>query len=171
MNKKRLDLLLVERGLAPSREKAQALIIAGRVKVNGQIITKAGTPVNPDLILTIDQPFPYVSRAGAKLVRALEVFPIQVKGVTALDIGSSTGGFTDCLLQVGARKVYAVDVNIKQLDWKVAHDPRVQAIEKMPVILSHQTCLKFPSWWLWTFLLSPFLKYCQPYRRSSKREI
>lgn len=130
MNKKRLDILLVEQGLAPSREKAQALIIAGLVKVNGQIITKAGTPVNPDSILTIDQPFPYVSRAGAKLARALEAFPIQVKGVIALDIGSSTGGFTDCLLRAGASKVYAVDVNIKQLDWKVVHDPRVQAIEK-----------------------------------------
>jgi len=130
MIKKRLDLLLIERGLVPSREKAQALIIAGQVKVNGQIITKAGTPINPDTTLTIDQPFPYVSRAGVKLARALQAFPVKVEGLTALDIGSSTGGFTDCLLQAGARKVYAVDVNIKQLDWKVARDPRVQAIEK-----------------------------------------
>jgi len=130
MKKIRLDLLLVGQGLASSREKAQALIISGQVKVNGQTIIKAGTLISPDSSLTVEQPFPYVSRAGAKLARALQVFPIRVKGVTALDIGSSTGGFTDCLLQAGAKKVYAVDVNIKQLDWKLARDPRVMAIEK-----------------------------------------
>jgi 23S rRNA (cytidine1920-2'-O)/16S rRNA (cytidine1409-2'-O)-methyltransferase len=130
MNKIRLDLLLLEQGLAPSREKAQALIFSGQVKVNGQTVTKAGTLISPDSTLAVKQSFPYVSRAGAKLARALQVFPVKVEGVTALDIGSSTGGFTDCLLQAGACRVYAVDVNIKQLDWKLARDPRVKTIEK-----------------------------------------
>ncbi len=130
MNKIRLDLLLVGQGLAPSQEKAQALIISGQVKVNGQAVTKPGTLISPGSVLTVEQSFPYVSRAGAKLARALQVFPVKTRGVTALDIGSSTGGFTDCLLQAGARRVYAVDVNIKQLDWKLARDPRVKTIEK-----------------------------------------
>jgi len=130
MNKIRLDFLLVGQGLAPSQEKAQALIISGQVKVNGQAVTKPGTLISPDSALAIEQSFPYVSRAGAKLARALQVFPVKTRGVTALDIGSSTGGFTDCLLQAGARQVYAVDVNIKQLDWKLARDPRVKTIEK-----------------------------------------
>ncbi|MDD8020648.1 MAG: TlyA family RNA methyltransferase [Acidobacteriota bacterium] len=130
MKKIRLDLLLIQRGFVPSRQKAQGLIISGQVKVDGQIVLKSGALISPDSTLTIRPSFPYVSRAGAKLARALQTFPVKVSGVVALDIGSSTGGFTDCLLQAGARKVYAVDVNIKQLDWKLTRDPRVVTIEK-----------------------------------------
>ena len=130
MKKIRLDLLLTHQGLAPSREKAQALILAGRVLVNNQPALKPGQLVSPDSEISLQETFPYVSRAGAKLQQALRTFKIAVENRVALDIGSSTGGFTDCLLQAGARKVYAVDVNIKQLDWKLRQDPRVITLEK-----------------------------------------
>lgn len=130
MKRIRLDLLLTRRGLVPSREKAQALILAGRVLINNQPALKPGQLVLPDSEISIQEAFPYVSRAGAKLEQALTQFGLQVEGKIALDIGCSTGGFTDCLLQSGARKVYAVDVNIKQLDWKLRQDRRVITLEK-----------------------------------------
>jgi len=130
MKKIRLDILLVEKGLAPSREKAQALILAGKVSLNGQVLTKPGYQISPEADISLSEDFPFVSRGGAKLAQALRTFPISVQGRIALDIGASTGGFTDCLLQFGARKVYAVDVNTRQLDWKLKQNPNVISIEK-----------------------------------------
>jgi 23S rRNA (cytidine1920-2'-O)/16S rRNA (cytidine1409-2'-O)-methyltransferase len=126
----RLDLLLVSRGLAPSRERARALILAGQVRVNGQPATKAGTGIAEDADVTLLVPdHPYVSRGGLKLAHALDTFGIDVTGVTALDIGASTGGFTDVLLQRGARQVVALDVGHGQLDWRLRTDPRVVVLE------------------------------------------
>jgi 23S rRNA (cytidine1920-2'-O)/16S rRNA (cytidine1409-2'-O)-methyltransferase len=123
--KRRIDQLLVERGLAASREKAQALLLAGSVLVNGQRIDKPGHTVDPESSIEVVAKLPYVSRAGLKLAGALEYFGIDPTGRVCLDIGSSTGGFTDCLLQRGAARVYAVDVGAGQLDWKLRNDPRV----------------------------------------------
>ena len=124
--KERIDRLLVERGLADSREKAQAMIMAGEVLAGEQKITKAGYKVDAAADLRVLAARPkYVSRGGLKLEAALESFGIDIDGKVCLDIGSSTGGFTDCLLQHGARKVYAVDVGTAQLDWKIRQDPRV----------------------------------------------
>ena len=129
--KKRLDLLLVERGLAPTRQRAQALILAGQVHIGNQRAEKAGAFVPiATAIEVVGEAMPYSSRGGVKLAGALDDFNLSVEGKICLDVGSSTGGFTDCLLQHGARKVYAVDVNIAQLDWKLAHDPRVAALKK-----------------------------------------
>jgi 23S rRNA (cytidine1920-2'-O)/16S rRNA (cytidine1409-2'-O)-methyltransferase len=123
--KQRLDLLLVDRGLAASREKARALVLAGQVRVDGQRAEKPGHTIPLDcLVEIVDRP-PYVSRAGKKLEAALVGFRIDVVGKTCLDVGASTGGFTDCLLQRGARLVYAVDVGKDQLDWKLRTDSRV----------------------------------------------
>ncbi len=130
MKKTRLDVLLVQRGLAQTRERAQALILAGKVSLNGQIVNKPGLQVNPEAEIAVAEDFPFVSRGGAKLAQALRTFPIEVKNKIALDIGASTGGFTDCLLQAGALKVYAVDVNTKQLDWKLQQNPKVVPLEK-----------------------------------------
>jgi 23S rRNA (cytidine1920-2'-O)/16S rRNA (cytidine1409-2'-O)-methyltransferase len=128
--KLRLDQLLVDRGLAPSRERARALILAGDVSIDGQPATKAGTPVPPDANVTLRTPdHPWVSRGGLKLVHALEVFGIDPVAAVALDIGASTGGFTDVLLQRGAARVVALDVGHNQLDWKIRTDPRVLVIE------------------------------------------
>jgi 23S rRNA (cytidine1920-2'-O)/16S rRNA (cytidine1409-2'-O)-methyltransferase len=129
--KSRLDKLLLQRGLAPSRERAQALILAGRVLVNEQKIEKAGANVNEEVgirVLGDDQPF--VSRGGLKLARALEHWRIEVRGKTCMDIGTSTGGFTDCLLQSGAAKVIAVDTGYGQIDARLRSDPRVHLLEK-----------------------------------------
>ncbi len=123
--KTRLDRLLVERGLAESREKAQALIMAGEVLVNGQKAAKPGQPVADDSRIEVLARPPYVSRGGLKLAGALRHFAIDVAGQVCLDIGSSTGGFTDALLQAGAARVHAVDVGAGQLDWKLRTDPRV----------------------------------------------
>ena len=123
--KLRLDQLLVERGLAESRQKAQALILAGSVLVNQQKAEKPGHTVPVDAALELLAVMPFVSRAGAKLEAALTAFGIDVSGRVALDIGASTGGFTDCLLQRGAARVYAVDVGDSQLAWKIRTDPRV----------------------------------------------
>jgi 23S rRNA (cytidine1920-2'-O)/16S rRNA (cytidine1409-2'-O)-methyltransferase len=123
--KTRLDRLLVERGLAESREKAQALIMAGEVLLNGQKAAKPGQSVNDDVAVEVLARPPYVSRGGFKLAAALRDFAIDVTGQTCLDIGSSTGGFTDALLQAGAARVHAVDVGAGQLDWKLRTDPRV----------------------------------------------
>jgi 23S rRNA (cytidine1920-2'-O)/16S rRNA (cytidine1409-2'-O)-methyltransferase len=129
--KKRLDLLLVERGLAASRERAQALLLAGQVRVNGAPATKAGAQVAVDAqIELIDATRGYASRGGLKLEGALADFGVNARGKICLDAGSSNGGFTDCLLQHGARKVYAVDVTISQLDWKLRQDTRVLPVER-----------------------------------------
>jgi 23S rRNA (cytidine1920-2'-O)/16S rRNA (cytidine1409-2'-O)-methyltransferase len=128
--KKRLDLLVVERGLADSREKAQAMILAGEVRVNGSRSDKAGTQVATDARIEISgTSAKYASRGGLKLEGALEDFAIDVSGKTCLDIGASTGGFTDCLLIRGARCVYAVDVTTEQMVWRLQQDPRVKQIK------------------------------------------
>jgi 23S rRNA (cytidine1920-2'-O)/16S rRNA (cytidine1409-2'-O)-methyltransferase len=122
----RLDQLLVTRGLAPSRERARALILAGQVKVNGQPATKAGHAVADDADVQIAVPdHPYVGRGGLKLAHALDTFGIDPRDATALDIGASTGGFTDVMLRRGARQVIALDVGHGQLDWRLRNDPRV----------------------------------------------
>jgi 23S rRNA (cytidine1920-2'-O)/16S rRNA (cytidine1409-2'-O)-methyltransferase len=123
--KQRLDVLLVERGLAESREKARALVLAGQVLVDGAPAGKPGHSVPVESRIEVRQGLPYVSRGGQKLAAALDQFQIAVEGRTCLDVGASTGGFTDCLLQRGARKVYAVDVGAGQLDWRLRNDPRV----------------------------------------------
>ena len=127
--KTRLDRLLVERGLAESREKAQALIMAGEVKLNGQKASKPGQPVAEDATLEVLARPPFVSRGGLKLAAALRHFAIDVAGKTCLDIGSSTGGFTDALLQAGAARVHAVDVGAGQLAWSIRTDARVRVHE------------------------------------------
>ena len=128
--KKRLDVLLVERGLAESRQKAQAIILAGQVLVSGQRFTKAGAAVAADASIEIlGEAMPYVSRGGMKLEGAFADFGVEVAGKICLDVGSSTGGFTDCLLQRGATRVYAVDVNVTQLAWKLRQDARVVPVE------------------------------------------
>jgi 23S rRNA (cytidine1920-2'-O)/16S rRNA (cytidine1409-2'-O)-methyltransferase len=128
--KKRLDVLLVERGLAESRQKAQALILAGHILVDSRKAEKAGTPVAADTEITVaGEALRYVSRGGLKLEGALEDFQVAVEGKVCLDAGASTGGFTDCLLQHGAAKVYAVDVSTNQLDWKLRQDARVAPVE------------------------------------------
>lgn len=129
--KQRIDVLLVERGLAPSRERAQALIMAGVVYSGDVRMEKPGTKVDPELALTVrTNPNPYVSRGGLKLEKALEKWPIALAGKICMDIGASTGGFTDCMLQKGARYVYAVDVGYGQLDWRLRQDPRVCSMER-----------------------------------------
>jgi 23S rRNA (cytidine1920-2'-O)/16S rRNA (cytidine1409-2'-O)-methyltransferase len=124
--KRRLDLLVVDRGLAPSRARAQALILAAQVLVDGQIVSKAGTAVEVDSAIELLSPdHPYVGRGGVKLAYAIDHFRIAVEGRQALDIGASTGGFTDVLLQRGAKSVIALDVGAGQLDWRLRTDPRV----------------------------------------------
>jgi 23S rRNA (cytidine1920-2'-O)/16S rRNA (cytidine1409-2'-O)-methyltransferase len=124
--RERLDVLLVERGLAGSRERARALILAGLVRVDGQVVAKAGTAVKRDAAVELETPdHPYVGRGGIKLAHALETFGIAVAGRRALDVGASTGGFTDVLLQRGVRDVIALDVGHGQLDWRLRTDPRV----------------------------------------------
>ena len=126
----RLDQLVVERGFAPSRERARALILAGQINVNGQPATKAGTQVDADADIGLIAPdHPYVGRGGLKLAHALDTFHINVVGREALDIGASTGGFTDVLLKRGATRVVALDVGHGQIDWTLRNDPRVLVIE------------------------------------------
>lgn len=125
MPKQRLDILVAAQGLCDSREQAQRLILAGEVSVKGQVITKPGTKVDDALPISIKNKPKYVSRGGLKLEGALKAFPVSVEGKICLDIGSSTGGFTDCLLQNGALRVHAVDVGTNQLVWKLRQDPRV----------------------------------------------
>ena len=130
-NKTRLDVLLVEQGLQESRQKAQATIMAGIVYVNNQKVDKPGTAVPNDAHIEVrGKTLRYVSRGGLKLEKAMQVWPITLEGKTCADIGSSTGGFTDCMLQNGAAKVYAVDVGTNQLAWKLRTDPRVVCLEK-----------------------------------------
>ena len=130
MKKVRLDNLLVEKGLVESREKARALILAGNVLINEIKANKPGTFINPDASLKVLHKMPYVSRGGLKFEAALKNFNIDVNDKIAMDVGASTGGFTDCLLQHGAKKVYAVDVGYGQLDWKLRNDQRVILLEK-----------------------------------------
>lgn len=130
MPKTRLDVLLVERGLAESRAKAQALIMAGQVRVAGQVTLKPATAVQADSVLTVDSGPRFVSRGGEKLEAALAAFGIDVTGLVCADVGASTGGFTDCLLQHEAAKVYAIDVGKGILHWKLRNDPRVVVMEE-----------------------------------------
>jgi 23S rRNA (cytidine1920-2'-O)/16S rRNA (cytidine1409-2'-O)-methyltransferase len=127
----RLDVRLVSEGRAASRERARALILAGRVRVAGEVVSKAGVSVPADAPLDVVEPdFPWVGRGGVKLAHALDTFHIRVMGREALDIGASTGGFTDVLLQRGARRVVALDVGHGQLDWRLREDPRVVVLER-----------------------------------------
>jgi 23S rRNA (cytidine1920-2'-O)/16S rRNA (cytidine1409-2'-O)-methyltransferase len=129
--RKRLDLLLVARGLAESPQKAQAMILAGEVRVDGKRVDKAGLPVSEDSGLEItSRQQKFVSRGGFKLEGALADFAVDPMGCACLDVGSSNGGFTDCLLQHGAARVYALDVNVEQLDWKLRRDARIIRIER-----------------------------------------
>lgn len=129
--RERLDKLLVDRGLVPSRERARALIMAGQVVVGDHVLDKAGHQVAVDAPIRLKgDDIPYVSRGGLKLAKALTAFDIPVAGLTVMDVGASTGGFTDCLLQHGAGKVYAVDVGYGQLAWKLRQDERVINLEK-----------------------------------------
>ena len=130
MSKVRLDQLVVDRGLLPSRERARAMILAGQVTVDGQIVSKAGAQIDPVAAITVLAPdHPYVGRGGLKLAHALDTFGIAVEGREALDIGASTGGFTDVLLQRGVARVVALDVGHGQLDWRLRNEPRVVVIE------------------------------------------
>jgi 23S rRNA (cytidine1920-2'-O)/16S rRNA (cytidine1409-2'-O)-methyltransferase len=127
----RLDQLVVERGLAASRERARALVLAGQVRVDGHVIAKAGAAIDAEARVELIAPdHPYASRGGLKLAHALDVFQIRVDGRQCLDIGASTGGFTDVLLQRGAARVVALDVGHGQLDWKLRNDPRVEVVER-----------------------------------------
>jgi len=126
IGKRRLDIALVDRGLAPSRERARAIILAGHVTVEGQVVSKAGAPVHDDARIELTTPdHPYVGRGGVKLAHALDAFGVDPRGRRALDVGASTGGFTDVLLQRGAESVIALDVGRGQLDWRLRTDPRV----------------------------------------------
>ncbi len=131
MAKQRLDNLLVARALTENNKIAQALIMAGKVTVSGRIITKPGTLVDASASLELAGKLPYVSRGGIKLAHALDEFKLDVASLVALDVGASTGGFTDCLLQRGAKRVYAIDVGYGQLDYKLRQDPRVVVMEKI----------------------------------------
>jgi 23S rRNA (cytidine1920-2'-O)/16S rRNA (cytidine1409-2'-O)-methyltransferase len=128
--RQRLDVLLTEKGLVQTRERARAVILAGQVTVDGQVVSKAGTAVAAEARVELVQPdHPYVGRGGLKLAHALDVFQVSVEGREALDIGASTGGFTDVLLRRGAARVVALDVGHGQLDWRIRNDPRVVVIE------------------------------------------
>lgn len=128
--KKRIDILLTEQNFFESRAKSQAMIMSGKILVNGQKIDKAGTLVDVESKIEILSEIPFVSRGGLKLQKALEVFPINLRGKICVDIGASTGGFTDCMLQSGAAKVYAIDVGYGQLAWKLRNDERVVNFER-----------------------------------------
>ncbi|HUX86914.1 MAG TPA: TlyA family RNA methyltransferase [Chloroflexota bacterium] len=143
LRKIRIDALLVERGLSESRERARGLILAGDVRVNGQVVTKPGTDVPADAELAVTQPPPYVSRGGFKLAHALEAFELDVSNLVILDVGASTGGFTDVLLQRGASRIYAIDVGYGQLAWRLRQDPRVIVIDRTNI--RHLTELPEPS--------------------------
>lgn len=141
----RLDQRLVSEGLCPSRERAQALILAGEVTVGEKVVTKAGTPVAADMPVAIRRdPLPYVSRGGLKLRRALDFFALDVRGCSAIDVGASTGGFTDCLLQAGALRVCAIDVGYGQLAWSLRSDPRVTVRERVNARTLDLDLLPFP---------------------------
>jgi 23S rRNA (cytidine1920-2'-O)/16S rRNA (cytidine1409-2'-O)-methyltransferase len=127
--RRRIDLMLVENGLAENQARAQALVLAGKVTAAGHGVAKPGTLVPGDAALAVSEPEPFVGRGGLKLEHALDAFGIETTGKVAIDIGASTGGFTDCLLQRGAARVYAIDVGKGQLDWRLRQDPRVVVVE------------------------------------------
>jgi 23S rRNA (cytidine1920-2'-O)/16S rRNA (cytidine1409-2'-O)-methyltransferase len=133
VTRERLDIILVERELVDSRQRAQRLIMAGQVMVDGRVVDKSGTRVSREADITLKATLPYVSRGGLKLEAGLERFAIKVTGLIAADVGASTGGFTDCLLQRGASKVYAIDVGYGQLAWSLRNDPRVVVMERVNV--------------------------------------
>jgi 23S rRNA (cytidine1920-2'-O)/16S rRNA (cytidine1409-2'-O)-methyltransferase len=139
----RADQALVERGLCESREKAKRAIMAGQVLLNNQPVRKPSDTIKPDDELVLTAAEKYVSRGGFKLEHALQHFQLDVAGLTAIDLGASTGGFTDCLLQAGARKVFAVDVGHGQLAWKLRRDPRVEVMEKTNA--RHLSPAQFPQ--------------------------
>jgi 23S rRNA (cytidine1920-2'-O)/16S rRNA (cytidine1409-2'-O)-methyltransferase len=129
--KQRLDKVLVDRGLAGSRERAKALVMEGKVLLNGKPAAKAGTMVGDTSDIRVVEPdIPYVSRGGLKLEAAIKRFGIEIGGKTAMDVGASTGGFTDCMLSMGAKRVYSIDVGYGQFDWKLRQDPRVVLLER-----------------------------------------
>ncbi len=130
MTRRRLDVLLVERGLAASREQARKLILAGQVRAGDRVADKAGALVAEDVALSVVAPPPFVSRGGLKLAAALDAFALAVEGLIVADVGASTGGFTDCLLQRGAARVYAIDVGYGQLAWRLRQDARVVVLER-----------------------------------------
>ncbi len=130
MSGERLDVWLVERGLVASRARAQALILAGRVRLNGEVVVRPATRVTAEATVTLDSGPRFVSRGGEKLEAALQAFPLSVEGRVCADVGASTGGFTDCLLQYGAARVYAIDVGKGLLDWKLRNDLRVVVLEE-----------------------------------------
>lgn len=140
--KERLDTLLVKRGICKTRTRAKALILAGKVMVDDRVIDKAGQLVKEDSPLKVKEDQPYVSRGGLKLARAIEDFSLDLQGKTVLDVGASTGGFTDCALQHGARKVYALDVGYGQLAWKLRQDPRVINMERTNIRYLREEDLK-----------------------------
>ena len=129
--RRRVDTLMTEKGLAESRERARALVMAGKVLVDGEAMIKPGAMVGEGVVVEVLEGLPFVSRGGLKLDHALDQFDVDVRGRTALDIGASTGGFTDCLLKRGAERVYAVDVGYGQLDWRLRSDPRVVVMERV----------------------------------------
>jgi 23S rRNA (cytidine1920-2'-O)/16S rRNA (cytidine1409-2'-O)-methyltransferase len=132
--RERLDKVLVDRGLAPTRARAQSLILAGKVTVGGEVVTKAGQPVHDDAVVALrEEDHPYVSRGALKLIKGLDAFAIDPAGKVALDIGASTGGFTDVLLRRGAARVYAIDVGYGQLAWQLRQDARVVVLERQNV--------------------------------------
>src|ERR1700675_4967513 len=142
----RLDTLLLARGLAPNAQKAQAMILAGEVFVNGVRVSTSGTPISEDALVEINsREQRYASRGGFKLEGALRDFHVDPSGKRCLDVGSSTGGFTDCLLQQGAAKIYAVDVTISQLDWKLQRDSRVTQLEMNVRYLKPEALAERPS--------------------------
>jgi 23S rRNA (cytidine1920-2'-O)/16S rRNA (cytidine1409-2'-O)-methyltransferase len=143
-NKKRLDRVVVEKKLAHSRHRARALIMAGKVLVNNHLVDKPGTQVSTeDVIVLKGEDSPYVSRGGLKLESALQAMEVDITGFTCLDVGASTGGFTDCLLQHGASRVFAVDVGYGQLAWQLRQDPRVVVIERTNI--RHMPAEKLPQ--------------------------
>ena len=147
MGKKlRLDVLLVEKGLQESRQKAQATIMSGQVFVDGQRVDKPGAPVAEDAEIEVKSGLRYVSRGGLKLEKAMALWPVHLEDAVCMDIGASTGGFTDCMLQNGAAKVYAVDVGYGQLAWKLRSDPRVVCLERTNArYLSHEQIPEEPD--------------------------
>jgi 23S rRNA (cytidine1920-2'-O)/16S rRNA (cytidine1409-2'-O)-methyltransferase len=141
----RIDQLLLESGSVKSRQRAKALILSGKVMANGQVMDKPGMPVSPDATIVVKgADHPYASRGGLKLEKALRVFKINVQGLICLDVGASTGGFTDCLLQKGAKQVSAVDVGYGQLAWKLRNDPRVRVYERSNIRLMPADALPSP---------------------------
>jgi 23S rRNA (cytidine1920-2'-O)/16S rRNA (cytidine1409-2'-O)-methyltransferase len=130
ISKERLDRVLVTQGLATSREIAARTILAGGVKVNGAVVDKPAKLIALDALIEVEKPAPYVSRAGEKLAAALDAFSINPSGAIGLDVGCSTGGFTDCLLQHGAKRIYAIDVGYGQIDWRLRQDSRVILLER-----------------------------------------